>query len=96
MTLEELGCCCMNIPAHYCTGYLSDIVEILSHPSKGFAAWMEMFLAGEWHMFDLRNNLPRFARILIARGRDAADVPRTQTFGQNDLTEFKVRTDELA
>ncbi len=43
-----------------------------------------------------RNNKPRFARILIARGRDAADVPVTQTFGQNTLMEFKVWMDELA
>ena len=57
---------------------------------------MEVFLAGEWHMLDPRNNKPRFARILIARGRDAADVPLTQTFEGNTLTEFKVWTDELA
>lgn len=89
-------CRCMNIPARYCTGYLSDIGEPLPHPPGDFAAWMEVFLAGEWHMFDPRNNKPRFARILIARGRDAADVPLTQTFGQNTLMEFKVWTDELA
>ncbi|MDD9731003.1 transglutaminase family protein [Mameliella sp. AT18] len=89
-------CRCMNIPARYCTGYLSDIGEPMPHPPGDFAAWMEVFLAGEWHMFDPRNNKPRFARILIARGRDAADVPLTQTFGQNALMEFKVWTDELA
>lgn len=89
-------CRYMNIPARYCTGYLSDIGEPLPHPPGDFAAWMEVFLAGEWHMFDPRNNKPRFARILIARGRDAADVPLTQTFGQNTLMEFKVWTDELA
>ena len=89
-------CRCMNIPARYCTGYLSEIGEPLPHPPGDFAAWMEVFLSGEWHMFDPRNNKPRFARILIARGRDAADVPLTQTFGQNTLTEFKVWTDELA
>ncbi|WP_300056232.1 transglutaminase family protein [uncultured Roseobacter sp.] len=89
-------CRCINIPARYCTGYLSDIGEPLPHPPGDFAAWMEVFLAGEWHMFDPRNNKLRFARILIARGRDAADVPLTQTFGKNTLTEFKVWTDELA
>lgn len=88
-------CRCMNIPARYCTGYLSDIGDPLPHPAGDFAAWMEVFLAGEWHMFDPRNNKPKFARILVARGRDAADVPLTQTFGANTLTEFKVWTDEL-
>jgi hypothetical protein len=28
----------------------------------------------------------RYPRILIARGRDAADAPLTQTFGENTLT----------
>jgi hypothetical protein len=35
-------------------------------------------------------------RVLIAQGRDAADVPLTQTFGPNTLVSFKVWTDELA
>ncbi len=89
-------CRCMNIPARYCTGYLSAIGEPLPHPPGDFAAWMEVFLAEEWHMFDPRTNKPRFARIPIALGRDAADVPLTQKFGQNTLTKFKVRTDEMA
>ena len=89
-------CRCMNIPARYCTGYLSDIGEPLPHPPGDFAAWMEVYLDGGWRMFDPRNNRPRLARILMARGRDAADVPLTQTFGEAILTEFEVWTDELA
>ena len=88
-------CRCMNIPARYCTGYLSDIGEPEPHPPGDFAAWMEVFLDGHWWVFDPRNNTRRTARILIARGRDAADVPLTQTFGPNTLTEFTVWTDEL-
>jgi hypothetical protein len=34
--------------------------------------------------------------VLIAQGRDAADVPITQTFGPNKLLNFKVWTDEVA
>jgi transglutaminase-like putative cysteine protease len=86
-------CRCMNIPARYCTGYLSDIGEPLPHPPGDFAAWMEVFLGGQWHVFDPRNNSPRLGRILIARGRDAADVPLTYTFGPNQLTGFEVWTD---
>lgn len=44
---------------------------------------------------DPRNNSPRIGRILIARGRDAADVPLTHTFGPNELTESRVWTDEI-
>lgn len=89
-------CRCMNIPARYCTGYLSDIGEPEPYPPGDFAAWMEVFLDGRWRVFDPRNNKRRMGRILIARGRDAADVPLTQTFGPNTLEEFKVWTDELA
>ncbi len=88
-------CRCMNIPARYCTGYLSDIGEPLPHPPGDFAAWMEVFLDGKWWAFDPRNNAPRIARILIAQGRDAADVPLTQTFGPNTMTDFQVWTEEI-
>jgi transglutaminase-like putative cysteine protease len=88
-------CRCMNIPARYCTGYLSDIGEPEPHPPGDFAAWMEVYLSGRWWVFDPRNNARRKARILIAYGRDAADVPLTQTFGPNILTYFKVVTREI-
>ncbi len=88
-------CRCMNIPARYCTGYLSDIGEPMPHPPGDFAAWMEVYLDHEWRVFDPRNNIPRSVRVLIARGRDAADVPLTQTFGPNTLKEFTVWTHEV-
>jgi hypothetical protein len=34
-------------------------------------------------------------RIIIAQGRDAADVPLSNTFGPNVLKSFKVWTDEV-
>jgi hypothetical protein len=39
--------------------------------------------------------MPRVARILIGRGRDAADVAISTTFGFNTLRKFTVWTDEL-
>ncbi|MET7243829.1 transglutaminase family protein [Methylobacterium sp. EM32] len=87
-------CRCLNIPARYCTGYISDIGLPLPHSPGDFAAWMEVYLGGRWHTFDPRNNSPRIGRILIAYGRDAADVPLTLTFGPNTLVEFKVTTEE--
>ncbi|MDX2102994.1 MAG: transglutaminase family protein [Alphaproteobacteria bacterium] len=83
-------CRAMNIPARYCTGHLSDIGEPTPYPPGDFAAWMEVFLSGRWWVFDPRNNTPRVGRLLIARGRDAADVPLTQTFGLSTLTGFEV------
>lgn len=89
-------CRCMNIPARYCTGYISDIGEPPPYAEMDFAAWMEVYLGGRWWVFDPRNNARRIGRILIAQGRDAADVPLTHTFGANTLVGFKVWTDEVA
>jgi len=89
-------CRCMNIPARYCTGYLSDIGTPKPWAAGDFAGWFEAYIGGRWQMFDPRNNTPRIGRVLIAQGRDASDVPITQTFGPNELVSFKVWTDEIA
>jgi transglutaminase-like putative cysteine protease len=86
----------MNIPTRYCTGYVSDIGLPPPYPPQDFAAWMEVYLGDRWWTFDPRNNAPRFGRVLIARGRDAADVPLTHTFGLNTLVGFQVWVDEIA
>jgi transglutaminase-like putative cysteine protease len=88
-------CRIMNIPARYCTGYLGDIGVPLV-PPMDFSAWFEVYLGGEWRTFDARNNVPRIGRILIGRGRDAADVPLTTSFGLNQLAGFTVWTYEEA
>jgi transglutaminase-like putative cysteine protease len=89
-------CRCMNIPARYCTGYLSDIGQPPPYSAMDFAAWFDVYLGGRWYTFDARNNTPRIGRVLIARGRDAADVPLIHTFGPNTLASFKVWTDEVS
>jgi len=89
-------CRCMNIPARYCTGYLGDMGTLPPYGVMDFAAWFEAYLGGGWHTFDARNNVPRIGRVLIARGRDAADVAIATTFGQNTLESLKVWTDEIA
>jgi transglutaminase-like putative cysteine protease len=88
-------CRCMNIPARYCTGYLSNIGVPPPWGIDDFAAWFEVYLGGRWHMFDPRNNVPRTGRVLMARGRDASDVAIVTTFGTNHLEGFKVWTDEI-
>jgi transglutaminase-like putative cysteine protease len=88
-------CRCMNIPARYCTGYLGDIgVPVVDAPMD-FSGWFEAFLDDAWYAFDARNLIPRIGRILIARGRDAADVAISTSFGPNTLESFKVWTDEI-
>lgn len=88
-------CRCMNIPARYCTGYLGDIGAPPPYGPMDFAGWFEAYLDGQWYTFDPRNNVPRIGRVLIARGRDAADVAISNTFGPNTLMSFKVVTDEV-
>jgi transglutaminase-like putative cysteine protease len=88
-------CRALNIPARYCTGYLGDVGTPPPFPPGDFAAWFEAYLGGRWYTFDARNNVPRIGRVLLARGRDAADVAITTTFGPNTLTSFRVWTDEI-
>jgi transglutaminase-like putative cysteine protease len=88
-------CRCLNIPARYCTGYLGDI-EVPPDPAPmDFSAWFEAFLDGRWYAFDSRHNQPRIGRILIARGRDAADVAISTTFGRAHLVRFSIVTQEV-
>lgn len=88
-------CRCVNIPARYCTGYLGDIGVPPPYGPMDFAAWFEVYLGGQWHTFDARNNVPRIGRILMARGRDATDVAIATTFGPCTLAGFTVLTDEI-
>jgi transglutaminase-like putative cysteine protease len=87
-------CRCFNIPARYCTGYLGDIGVPLDPAPMDFSAWFEAFVGGAWYTFDARHNQPRIGRVLIGTGRDAADVAISTTFGRNQLTAFKVLTEE--
>ena len=89
-------CRCLNIPARYCTGYLSDIGLPPPYAPMDFAAWFEAYLGNRWYIFDPRNNERRQGRILMAQGRDAADVALTNTFGHTTLTGFKVWTDPIS
>ena len=59
-----------------------------------FSAWIEVCLDDSWWTFDARVNEPRIARIVVARGRDAADVPMISTLGQTLLSDFVVRASE--
>jgi transglutaminase-like putative cysteine protease len=87
-------CRCMNIPARYCTGYLGDIGVSPDPAPMDFSAWFEAYLDGFWYTFDARHNMPRIGRVLVARGRDAADVAISTSFGSSRLACFTVTTRE--
>ncbi len=89
-------CRCMNIPARYVTGYLGDIGVPRDPAPMDFSAWFEVYLGDRWYTFDARHNHPRIGRVVIARGRDAGDVPITMVFGPHGLSKFSVVTEEVA
>ena len=85
---------CHNIPARYVTGYIGDIR--MPYSGRGdFSAWYQVFLDGQWIDLDARHNYPRLGRILMATGRDAADVAITTSFGAAYLTRFFVESNEI-
>lgn len=88
-------CRCLNIPTRYCTGYLGDIGIPPVPCPMDFSAWFEVWLGGRWYTFDARHNTPRIGRVLMATGRDAADVALSTAFGAAKLVKFEVVTDEL-
>jgi transglutaminase-like putative cysteine protease len=104
--IERIGVCrdfqhlaitltrCMNVPARYVTGYIGDIRQPFSGPGD-FSAWYQVFLGGRWIDLDARHHYPRLGRILMATGRDAADVAITTSFGAANLVKFYVESNEI-
>lgn len=88
-------CRSLNIPARYATGYLGDIGVPLDVNPMDFSAWFEVYLEDRWWTFDARHNHSRIGRVLMAVGRDAADVAITTSFGAANLRQFTIITDEL-
>jgi transglutaminase-like putative cysteine protease len=88
-------CRCLNIPARYCTGYLGYTGIPVGEAPVDFSAWFEVFLGDRWYTFDARHNIPRCGRVLIGRGRDAADVPFLRSFGEHRLMGFEVITEPI-
>jgi transglutaminase-like putative cysteine protease len=88
-------CRAMHIPARYATGYLGDIRIPPVPCPMDFSAWFEVYLEGRWWTCDARHNTPRIGRVLMATGRDAADVAITTTFGQSSLRTFEVVSYEV-
>lgn len=87
-------CRALNIPARYVFGYLPDLDVPPDGAAMDFAAWMEVWLDGRWWTFDPRNNTPRKGRVVIGRGRDAADVAMVTTFGGPVLESMVVHAEE--
>ena len=88
-------CRALNIPARYVFGYLPEIEVVGRDQPMDFAAWMEVWLGDRWWTFDPRNAERRKGRVLIGRGRDAADVAMSTAFGSPYLESMTVVAEEV-
>lgn len=78
------------IPTRMLAGYLHDLEPMDLH------AWFEAYVGGQWYAFDPTQPGPRGGRIILAAGRDAADVATFSQFGPPIApTEFSVNVEEL-
>ena len=89
-------CRALNIPSRYVFGYISDVGVPAPVEPMDFAAWFEAYLDDGWNTFDPRNNSRRTGRVIVGKGRDAADVALITSFGSLTLTDFSVRAERVA
>lgn len=77
-------CRSLNIPARYVVGYLHELKPMDLH------AWFEAYLGGRWYTFDATQTMPKGNRVVLAYGRDAADVALATQFGSMELQSMLV------
>ncbi|GAB6140425.1 transglutaminase family protein [Methylosoma difficile] len=76
--LAHLGialCRSISIPARIAVGYLQDLQPMDLH------AWFEAYVGGRWYTFDPTQYSLQGGRVVVAFGRDAADVSVFHQFG---------------
>jgi transglutaminase-like putative cysteine protease len=79
----------LMMPARIVVGYLHELDPMDMH------AWYEVFLGGRWYAFDATQAQPRGGRVVVARGRDAADVAFLSEYGELEVTEMEVSVTRL-
>jgi len=83
-------CRSISLPARIVVGYLYTLQPMDLH------AWFEVYVGGRWYAFDPTQSGPRGGRVIIAFGRDAADVAVFHQFGSGcHLSSMDVRVDLL-
>jgi len=80
-------CRSLRIPARMVVGYLYQLDPMDLH------AWFEAFVGGRWYTFDATQDQPRGGRIVVAQGRDAADVAFISNYGALQTRTMKVWVD---
>ncbi len=77
-------CRSIDVPARMVVGFLHELDPMDLH------AWFEAYIGGQWYTFDATQDQPKGNRIIVAYGRDAADVAFATNFGSVKLGEMKV------
>ena len=77
-------CRALRIPARIVVGYLHLLDTMDLH------AWFEAFVGERWYTFDAMQEAPRGNRIVIAYGRDAADVAQMSEYGPVETKSMSV------
>ncbi|MEO5734347.1 MAG: transglutaminase family protein [Rubrivivax sp.] len=77
-------CRALQIPARMVVGYLHGLDPMDQH------AWFEAYVGGRWYTFDATQQQPRGGRIVLAYGRDAADVAFLTNYGSMTTESMKV------
>lgn len=77
----------LQIPARMVVGYLHGLQPMDLH------AWFEAWVGGRWYAFDATQSAPRGGRVVLAYGRDAADVAFISNYGPLETVAMRVWAD---
>ncbi len=83
-------CRSINIPARFVVGYLYLLDPMDLH------AWFEAYIDGKWYIFDATQPIVTGGRVVLAYGRDAADVATATYFGDIVLDNMYVYVERAA
>ena len=82
-------CRSLNIPARMAVGYLHASEPMDLH------AWFEAYIGERWYTFDATQRNPLGNRIVVAYGKDAADVAMATYFGNMTLVRLEVGVEAI-
>ena len=74
----------LYVPARMVVGYLLGLEPMDLH------AWFEAYVGGRWYTFDATQAEPRGGRVVLAYGRDAADVAFISNYGVLETIAMRV------
>jgi len=82
-------CRAINVPARMVVGFVHQLDPMDLH------AWFEAYIGGRWYTFDATEDKPGGGRIVVAYGRDAADVALVSLFGNFTCTAMRVSVEQV-